>query len=552
MIVPGRDARRAAGRLCLVDFPGPSPSAAMERLIADRHILGVVLFRKNITSPVQVAQLTDALRAIAHVADAPPLWVAIDHEGGEVTRFPSSTDRPAPRASPPCTTQHATDLPPRVTLLPSAMALGAAGDPALAQAAGRVAGRELRAMGIHLNFAPVLDVNTNPANPVIGARAFGDSSADVAALGLAYIRGLQSCGVAAVAKHFPGHGDATVDSHLGLPRVDHCRERLEAVELAPFAAAVRAGVAGIMTAHIVYPALDPSGVPATLSAPILTGILRERWGFGGLVLTDSMSMRAIADNYGMGDAAVAAVRAGCDAVLALGEESAQQEILDRLAVAIERDEINQVRLTETRARVAAATTVRPSATEACQAMEASGAVEVFEHQRIAAEIAAAAVTLVRDLPGAIPLWPGRLSVVSVPPVRLGSPVRAGSSVPSEEAGSILASALRRHGADVGEVHRHDAPIPEGPVVAVACTRGTPDTATVAAMRALHRQVGDRLIVVGAGDPYDLPSVPEIPVYLATYGPDEPSLDAAARVLLGQASARGRLPVRLGGAAGDVL
>ncbi|MDQ7840445.1 MAG: beta-N-acetylhexosaminidase [bacterium] len=544
MIVPGRDARRAAGRLCLVDFPGTAPSSALERLIADRHILGVVLFRKNITSPVQVAQLTDALLAIAQDAGAPPPWVTIDHEGGAVTRFP-------PRSGDP--QLHATTLPPRVTPLPSAMALGAAGDPALAQAAGRIAGRELRAMGIHLNFAPVLDVNTNPSNPIIGARAFGDSPASVAAMGLAYIRGLQSSGVAATAKHFPGHGDTTMDSHLGLPRVDHGRERLEAVELAPFAAAVRAGVAGIMTAHIVYPALDPSGVPATLSAPILTGILREHWGFGGLVFTDSMSMRAIADHYGMGDAAVAAVRAGCDAVLALGEEPAQQEVLDRLAVAIEQGEISGARLAETRARVAAAAggwgvgNPRPTRAEAADcptAMAGLDAVDASEHERIAAQIAAAAVTLVRDRPGILPLPQGLLSVVSIP---------CGTSDPSgplDGVGPDLAYALRRHGAVVGEIHPHDVSIPDGPVVAVTCVRGTPDPGTVAAVRTLHRLVGDRLIVVAAGDPYDLALLPEIPVYVATYGPDEPSLNAAARVLLGQARAGGKMPVNLGDTADE--
>ncbi len=520
MISPGRDARRAAGRLCLIDFSGPAPSAALERLIADRHILGVVLFRKNVKSPQQVAQLTDALVAIAQDAGAPLPWVAIDHEGGAGTRF------------------HARHLLPCVTPLPSAMALGATGDPVLAQAAGRIAGRELRAMGIHLNFAPVMDVNTNPSNPIVGARAFGDSPGLVAALGLAYIRGLQEAGVAATAKHFPGHGDTTVDSHLGLPRVDHDRARLEAVELAPFAAAARAGVAGIMTAHIVYPALDPSGVPATLSAPILSGILRERWGFGGLVFTDSMSMRAIADHYGMGDAAVAAVRAGCDAVLALGEDAAQQEILDRLAAAIERGEIAGARFAETRARVAAAAgrwgvgSPRPSESETAGCPPAADA---SEHERTAGQIAAAAITLVRDRAGILPLPPGRLSVVSIP------------SVPSEGPGPDLSSALRRHGAVVDEIHLHDPDtpaVPSGTVVAVTCARGTPDARVVAAVRALHRLAGDRLIVVGAGDPYDLVAFPEIPAYVATYGPDEPSLDAAARVLLGHARARGTLPVTL--------
>ncbi len=530
MISPGRDARRAAGRLCLVDFSGPAPSAALERLIADRHILGVVLFRKNIESPQQVARLTDALVAIAQEAGAPPPWVAIDHEGGAVTRFP-----PTVGGDPPPNARH---LLPRVTPVPSAMALGATGDPVLAQAAGRIAGRELRAMGINVDFAPVMDVNTNPSNPVVGTRAFGDSPGLVAAMGLAYVRGLQEAGVAATAKHFPGHGDTTVDSHLGLPRVDHDRARLEDVELAPFAAATRAGVAGIMTAHVVYPALDPSGVPATLSAPILRGILRERWGFGGLVFTDSMSMRAIADHYGMGDAAVAAVRAGCDVVLALGEEAAQQEIFDRLAAAIERGEIAGARLAETRARVAAAAGrwgVGSARAPQAEGTESPHEAEASDHGRIAEQIAAAAVTLVRDRAGILPLAPGRMSVVSIPPV------------PSEGPGPDLSSALRRHGAVVDEIHSYD---PDGPavlggtVVAVTCARGTPEARVVAAVRALHRLAGDRLIVVGAGDPYDLVAYPQIPAYLATYGPDQPSLDMAARVLLGHARARGTLPVTL--------
>lgn len=536
MISPGSDARRAAGRLCLVDFPGPEPSAALERLISDQHILGVVLFRKNVASPVQVAQLTDALLAIARGAGVPPPWVAIDHEGGAITRFPHCSGD---------TLHHAISLPPQampqVTPLPSAMALGATADPALAMTAGRIAGRELRAMGIHLNFTPVMDVNTNPLNPVIGARAFGDSPGLVAAMGLAYIRGLQQAGVAATAKHFPGHGDTTMDSHLGLPRVDHGRARLQAVELAPFAAAARTGVAAIMTAHIVYPALDPSGVPATLSAPIISGILRDRWGFGGLIFTDSMSMRAIADNYGIGDAAVAAVQAGCDAVLALGDAAAQQEILDRLAAAIDRGEISGARLAETQARVAKAAerwgVGRPRAGEA----EAAGgppASDALEHGQVAAQIASAAVTLVRDRAGVLPLSPGGLTVVCI------LPAQSEGWVPD------LSSALRRHGAVVDEIHNDDADRldrpapPRGAVVAVTCTRGAPHARAVAAVRALHRTVGDRLVVVGAGDPYDLVAFPDIPAYIATYGPDAPSLDAAARVLLGRARARGTLPVTL--------
>ncbi len=533
MIAASRDARRAAGQLCLVDFPGYEPSAVLERLIADWHLMGAVLFSKNVRSPSQVSQLTDALLSIARGAGAPPPWVAIDHEGGAVTRFPAAGAEEMLPDAPSAL--------PRVTPLPSAMALGAAGDPALARAAGRVAGRELRAMGINLNFAPVMDVNTNPLNPVIGARAFGDSPGLVAALGASYIRGLQSRGVAAVAKHFPGHGDTEVDSHLGLPRVDHARERLESVELVPFAAAVRAGVAGIMTAHAVYPALDPSGVPATLSGPVLRGILRERWGFGGLVFTDSMSMRAIADHYGMGDAAVSAVQAGCDVVLALGEEAAAQEILERLAAAIERGEIAGGRLAETRVRVASA--AARWGVGRCRSPQADGTAglpgaEASVHARIAEQIAAVAVTLVRDRAGVLPLEQGQIGVICTAPH------------PVDAVGHDLASALRRHGAVVDEIHldevdRPDCPaLSRGAIVAATCARGAPHARAVATLRALHCVFGDRLVVVAAGDPYDLVALPDIPAYLATYGADPPSLDAAARVLLGQARARGTLPVTL--------
>ncbi len=520
---PSQDARRLAGRLCLVDFPGPEPSSSLERLIAEAHIGGVVLFRKNVRSPDQVAELTAALQAIARGAGTPGLWVAIDHEGGVVNRFLPGVASP------------------RVTPLPSAMALGATANPALAHEAGRVAGRELHTLGIHLNFAPVLDVNNNPANPVIGARAFGESPALVEAMGLAYIKGLEDSGVAATAKHFPGHGDVSVDSHLALPRVGHGAARLEAVELFPFAAAARAGVAAMMTAHIVFPALDPSGAPATMSAPMLKGIVRQRWGYGGLLLTDSLSMRAIVDHFGAGEAAVAAIRAGCDMVLALGPDALQQNVLECLAGAIERAEISGARVAEALARIDAAAGrwgVRPAGEGSRRrAADLAGDVGTAGHDRTAGRIAEAAVTLVRNRGGLIPLTrarPARIGVATL------SPGHEGYGPPD------LASPLRRHGAEPHEIAAGDPLTDLECVVAVTSTRGTPDPGQVASVLSLHRRAGDRLVVVAAGDPYDLLQFPGVPAYLATYGSDESSLAAAARVLLGIAKAPGRLPVSLPG------
>ncbi|MDR7555630.1 MAG: beta-N-acetylhexosaminidase [Armatimonadota bacterium] len=525
---PGLTARRQAGRFCLVDFDGPEPPATLERRIADAHIAGVVLFRKNVRSARQVAALTASLQGTARAAGAPPLLVAIDHEGGAVTRFPLRPDPAGPAMTP----------------LPSAMALGAAGDPALARAAGAVAGAELRALGVHLNFAPVLDVNTNPANPVIGARAFGETAAMVTALGIAYLQGLQAAGVGATAKHFPGHGDTSVDSHLGLPRVDHAIVRLETVELAPFAAAVRAGVAAIMTAHVVYPALDPSGTPATMSAPILAGLLRDRLGYGGLVVSDSLSMRAIADHVGVGEAAVAAVAAGCDLLLALGPPALQDDVLERLALAIERGVLPAARLAAAAARLADALQRRGAGTAGTGAPaggpgppDLAAHVGTPAHLDVARRIAEAAVTLVRDPAGRLPLR-GRVAVVA-----LGG--RSGPAEPVEGFWPELDASLRRHGADaVGRPPDAKDLSAFDRVVAVTWGRGTPEARTVEVWRALHRRVGDRLVVVAAGDPYELAAVPPDAACVATYGPDPFSIDAAAQVLLGRRRARGRLPVTL--------
>jgi beta-N-acetylhexosaminidase len=521
---PGPVARRQAGRLCLVDFDGPVLPAALARHVTDAHVAGVVLFRKNVQTAAQVAALTAGLQALARDAGAPPLLVAVDHEGGAVTRFP-----PRPGGGDPA-----------VTPLPSAMALGAADDPALARAAGAVAGAELRALGVHLNFAPVLDVNTNPANPVIGARAFGETPALVTRLGVAYLEGLQGAGVGATAKHFPGHGDTTVDSHLGLPRVEHAAARLEAVDLVPFAAAVRAGVAAVMTAHVVYPALDPTGTPATMSAPILTGLLRGRLGFGGLILSDSLSMRAIADHFGIGEAAVRAVQAGCDLLLALGPEALQEEVLNRLAHAIERGVLGADRIAAAQARVAEATrrwaggSAGPGEAAAGPAPDLAARVGTPAHLDVARRIAQAAVTLVRDRPGRLPLR-GRIAVAS-----LAAPTAEG-----ERPG--LEAVLRRYGVDAWAqpLEAHDLSSFDR-VVAVTWGRGLPDARTAGALRALHRAVGSRLVVVAVGDPYDLAAAPDDAACLATYGADPLSLDAVAQVLLGRRSARGRLPVTLPG------
>ncbi|MER3483715.1 MAG: beta-N-acetylhexosaminidase, partial [Meiothermus sp.] len=311
-----------AGQFLGIDIPGPHLDDETRSYLERYRFGGVCLFRKNVQSREQVARLVRDIREVL----GPQAWISIDQEGGAVLR---TEDLPA---------------------APSAMALGAVDDPALAEAVGNAVGRGLVSMGVNWDYAPCLDVNIDPRNPVIGDRSFGGDPHRVAELGLAWARGLQRAGVIATAKHFPGHGDTYLDSHLALPRVDKPRTMLERVELYPFRKAVEAGIPAIMTAHIVYSQLDPLN-PATLSKTILTGLLREEWGFGGVIVTDSMGMKAIADNFPDGQAAVRSVQAGADIVLALGSWETKLRQAEAVAKAVETGELSGPRVEESLARL---------------------------------------------------------------------------------------------------------------------------------------------------------------------------------------------------------
>jgi beta-N-acetylhexosaminidase len=270
----------------LAGFHGTAPPAELEVAIVRGVIGGVIYFARNIVAPDQVAEMSARLQAIAPW----PLFIAIDQEGGSVQRL---------RA-------------PFVELPPMA-ALGARGDAGLAERVGRLLGRELRTVGVNWDFAPVLDVDTNPANPVIGKRSFGRDPALVAALGVALARGLEGEGIVSCGKHFPGHGDTHQDSHHTLPTLPHGLERLREIELPPFAAYGRAGLASIMTAHVLFPALDAS-LPATLSPSILR-LLRDELSFDGLIVSDDLEMKAVSEQYAVEALVTRGVAAGIDVFL---------------------------------------------------------------------------------------------------------------------------------------------------------------------------------------------------------------------------------------------
>jgi beta-N-acetylhexosaminidase len=358
--------RRQIGRLLIAGFNGPDVPVELRAIAREFQLGGVILFGKNgnIVEPEQVADLS---RQASELGGELPAWVSVDQQGGRVARLKT-----------PFTT-----WPPMATL-------GRSGDTGLAERFARALAAELRAVGITLDYAPVLDIHTNARNPIIGDRALAETASDVARLGAAIIRTLQAEGVAACGKHFPGHGDTSTDSHLELPLVEHPPERLREVELLPFRAAVEAQVATIMTAHILVPALDESR-PATLSRRIVTGLLREELGYEGVILSDDLEMKAIASTFEVPAAAVMAVDAGCDGVLICsGDYGTQAAALEALVHAVEEERLPLAQVERSLARhqrakerfLAAGVGARPVAPKALRQLLGRD-----EHQAIAAEMA---------------------------------------------------------------------------------------------------------------------------------------------------------------------
>lgn len=308
-----RAVRQQIGQLLMAGFDGASLTPELRALAREFSLGGVVIFKRNVEAPEQVAEVAAAVRELD--PDLPP-WFAVDQEGGRVARL----RRPF------------TEWPPMATL-------GRSGDEGLARRFARALAREMAAVGVTLDFAPVLDVLTNPRNPAIGDRAIGDRADEVARLGTVIVQEFQAAGVAACGKHFPGHGETGVDSHLELPIVDLPPDRIRAVELEPFRAAIAAGVASILTAHVLLPCFDED-MPATLSRSIVTGLLRDELGYQGLVFTDDMEMKAVAAKWPVPDAAVQAVAAGCDAVLVCsGNHDLHYAVLEALVHAVEQERV---------------------------------------------------------------------------------------------------------------------------------------------------------------------------------------------------------------------
>jgi beta-N-acetylhexosaminidase len=506
------------GQLCWVYFEGPLLSPALEEMIREYHVGGLIFYSiaGNIQTLPQVTQLIAEAQAQARI----PLWMGIDQEGGPVVRITEG-----------------------VTVFPSAMAVAAAGSLEDAEAMARILGSELKSLGFNLNFAPVIDVNSNPHNPIIGIRAFGADPKQVADYGLAMLRGYRQAEILCTPKHFPGHGDTSIDSHLGLPRVDRPLEELQTTELYPFQALIQAGAEAIMTAHVVMPALGSaiatrrfrgrdsgaehfrdSGTeslqPATLSPEVLSGWLRQKLGFTGVILTDSLTMGAIAQTYGIPEAAELAFKAGAD-ILLFGADRGftpgiQKEAYAHLLRGFRIGRLSVEQLDRSVQRILSLK--QRYRLGSLPGLETANPPAHLGGQALAQRIAFASITLLRgSLP---PLVPDPLLITPVPllgdllqnALPSAQVLKINSEPTPEDLQTALQRAQRADQVVVGslDVFRHPAQA-----------------------HLISSLPPEKVIGLALGSPEDPSALPQIPVYLACYGTTPISLQALVEVLLGR-------------------
>jgi beta-N-acetylhexosaminidase len=510
------------GQLFMVHFDETFFSPALEEMVTDYHVGGIIIFPNNLDSLADLSTLiADAQQAALENGSGIPLLVAADQEGWPILRLPEGA-----------------------TVFPSNMALGATGSVEDARLMASVMAEEMRALGMNMNLAPVMDVNTNPLNPVIGTRSFGSSPDLVSRLGAAMIETYQSQGIVATAKHFPGHGDTSVDSHLDLPVVQHDLAHLWAVELAPFQAAISADVDCIMIAHLSVPALDPaSGRPATLSREIIQGLLREQMGFQGAIATDSLSMSALMREYDLPTATALAFEAGADLLLFghTPEHPPSEQLLayERVLQLVKEGTIAESRLDDSVRRILLLKARRGVLDYQAEGFEqALEHVGTAEHQAVAARVALDSITLVREETNLLPLSPESMILVVYP--RGGAALGQAVVEHSPQALPLEVS----EDPTAGELERVRALAQSAQVVVVGTRTAMNHPGQVQLVETLRQETS--VIAVALDSPYDLLAYPAVSTYLATYGRAPAPLQALTDVLFGLKDARGTLPIDLPG------
>ncbi|QDI91698.1 beta-N-acetylhexosaminidase [Salicibibacter halophilus] len=511
----------------------------LEQLVKQHHLGGVILFGGNMQTPAQTTELIADYQASSEKYG---MLIGADQEGGLVQRIPFGTG------------------------MPGNMILGAGNDPDMTKETGRVIGTELQSLGINMNMAPSIDVNNNPDNPVIGVRSFGEDPGAVAKHGIAYMKGLQATGVAATAKHFPGHGDTAVDSHIGSPEVGHDRHRLSNVEWVPFQKAMDHDVDAMMTAHVTLPDIDPRTVhsvnsgkditlPATLSDRVLTDLMRDEMGYDGVIFTDALEMNAISAHFEPADAAIRAVKAGSDIIVM---PVALEEVAKGMVDAVKQGEIDEKnidasieRILELKIKRGIVKEEHPPPLEE-KVTRAEETVRSKDHLAVEEQAAAQGVTVVKNEQQALPIQArtGDEEVVVIGTKYAETLARAMKAhhpgveaIPLPENGRISDEQwqkIRQADNVVAETHTSDADMRRM------------DHPQMEMVRRVDKEMTYPLITVAVRNPYDLTAYPEVDGHLAQYGTTHANFAASAGVLFGNINPEGRLPVAIPSTDGGIL
>lgn len=510
------DLQEKIGQMLMTGLPSTEVTQEFVQLVEKYKISNVILFDRNIESSGQLRRLCSEIQEVVQRNTGHPALIAIDQEGGSVVRMPWDAVN-----------------------MPGAMALAATGDLRSAYDAGRFTGEELRWLGVNFNLAPVADVNSNPDNPVIGNRAFGDTPETVTRWMLETMRGLRDGGVLCAVKHFPGHGDTSVDSHVGLPTVEKSLEELEQVELRPFAAAIAAGTDAVMTTHILFPRLEPEKLPGTMSRAVLTGLLRKKMGFGGMIITDCLEMGAICQKYGTVEGACMAARAGADMLCISHTQDLAAEAAERIFAAVQSGEIPAERIDEAVEHVLACKR------RAAEYAERAVAVDLEAGRVLAERLVRESLTLVRGelFPlGDNPLFLGCYAYRST--LASGSPDRelsfadfmwerfGGKSIvtsvdPGEEEVENCVSAAKGHSS-----------------IVIGTYNGHMNSGQIALVNRICRETEADVLAVALRNPYDISLIDRRAVCVVAYEYTRKCFSALVDVLEGRECMRGQLSVVL--------
>lgn len=515
--------KEKVGQLFMCGFYGHEPSEQIIKLINDYKIGGVIYFSRNIESTEQVFNLSNKLQSYSKT----PLFIGIDQEGGIVARITEG-----------------------VTNAPGNMAVAAGSTVKDAEKLALIVGEELRALGINMNYAPCIDVNNNPKNPVIGVRSYGEDPKRVADYGVASVKGYQTANVVPVVKHFPGHGDTDVDSHLGLPVVKHDMDRLERVELYPFKKAIENDADAVMVSHVAFTTVEDEKTPATLSKNVITGLLRNKLKFNGVVMTDCMEMKAVKDNFPMAEAAIRALEAGNDIVLISHTYELQKEAIEGVIKAVKEGRLSEQRINESVNRVLLLKEKRQLNIRETDWDKGSTKLGKKENMRFAEEISDNSITIVKNENKLIPLKIDRKTLIIWPTFEMLTEVEESVRKDATTLKTFLNESIK----DLDEIRVSIAPTDEE-INQIEKVLDKYEQIAVCSYNALTNKnqtelinriliKNENIIVVSLRNPYDLINFKNINGYVIAYDNRPLSLKSVAKILLGVKKSRGNLPITL--------